>query len=101
MEEILQLGPIRIDLTGHSVTRDDETIELSPREFAMLETMVRNRGKVLSRDLLLERVWGYDADPQGNVVDLYVHYLRRKLDPQRKDKESLIRTVRGTGYMVG
>ncbi|MGD9715374.1 MAG: response regulator transcription factor [Thermomicrobiales bacterium] len=101
MEEILQIGPLRIDLTGHVVTRDDQAIELSPREFAMLEAMVRNRGHVLSRDLLLERVWGYDADPQGNVVDLYVHYLRRKLDPERQDPEPLIRTVRGAGYMVG
>lgn len=101
VDDIQELGPVRIDLSRHRVTRDGRPIDLSPREFAMLETMVRNRGQVLSRDQLLERVWGYDADPQGNVVDLYVHYLRRKLDPQHDDHQSLIRTVRGAGYMVG
>lgn len=98
--EVHQVGPIRVDLTGHMVSRDDRSIELSPREYAMLEAMIRNRGRVLSRDQLLERVWGYDADPQGNVVDLYVHYLRRKLDPEGADPEPLIRTVRGSGYMI-
>lgn len=101
VEEIVQFGPIRVDLSGHSVSRGEEAIELSPREFALLETMVRNRGQVLSRDVLLERVWGYEADPQGNIVDLYIHYLRRKLDPGRKDRTPLIRTVRGVGYTIG
>jgi DNA-binding response OmpR family regulator len=100
IEEVQQIGPVSIDLAGHTVARGERPIELSPREFAMLETLARNRGQVLSRDQLLERVWGYDAEPQGNVVDLYVHYLRRKLDPAGEDAEPLIRTVRGAGYTI-
>jgi DNA-binding response OmpR family regulator len=73
---------------------------LSPREFALLETLIRNRGYVLSRDQLLERVWGHDVDPQSNVVEIYIHYLRRKLDPDALDAEPLIRTVRGSGYIL-
>jgi len=96
----ITIGEVTIDLAEHSVVRDGKLIDLSPREFSLLETLVRNRGHVLSRDQLLERVWGYEADPQGNSVDLYVHYLRRKLDPDGMDAEPLIRTVRGSGYVV-
>ncbi len=99
-EPVQELGPLTIDFEGHRVRRGDRPIELSPREFAVLEMLARNRGKVLSRDQLLERVWGYDADPHGNVVDLYVHYLRRKVDPAGEDATPLIRTVRGAGYMI-
>ncbi len=100
LEPIVTIGDVAIDFTGHTVSLHGQPIELSPREFALLETLVRNRGQVLSRDQLLERVWGYEADPQGNSVDLYVHYLRRKLDAGRQGTESLIRTVRGAGYLV-
>jgi DNA-binding response OmpR family regulator len=96
----ITIGQVTIDLAAHSVVRDGKSIELSPREFVLLETLARNRGHVLSRDQLLERVWGYEADPQGNIVDLYVHYLRRKLDPDSVDTEPVIRTVRGSGYIV-
>ncbi len=94
------IGPVAVDLAAHAVMRDGKPIELSPREFALLEALARNRGHVLSRDQLLERVWGYDADPQGNIVDLYIHYLRRKLDPDGADAEPVIRTVRGSGYVL-
>jgi two-component system, OmpR family, response regulator len=100
LDETQLIGSVRVDLAAHRVERGDQTIDLSPREFAMLETLVRNRGHVLTRDQLLERIWGYDAEPQGNVVDLYVHYLRRKLDPDGQDPEPIIRTVRGAGYMI-
>lgn len=94
------IGPVAVDLAAHAVMRDGKPIELSPREFALLEILARNRGHVLSRDQILERVWGYEADPQGNIVDLYVHYLRRKLDPDGEDAEPVIRTVRGSGYVL-
>lgn len=97
-QETIRIGPVELDMAGRVVRKDGAEIDLSPREFSLLETLARNRGQVLSRDRLLEQVWGYDADPQGNVVDLYVHYLRRKLDPPGAD--SLIRTVRGAGYAV-
>jgi DNA-binding response OmpR family regulator len=98
--KVVTIGDVTLDLSAHLVRRDGQPVELSPREYALLETLVRNRGRVLTRDQLLERVWGYDADPQGNVVDLYVHYLRRKLDSGKSDRESLIRTVRGAGYVI-
>jgi DNA-binding response OmpR family regulator len=99
-EPIVTIGGVRIDFAARTVSRDGEPVELSPREFALLETLVRNRGRILSRDQLLERVWGYDTDPQSNVVDLYVHYLRRKLDQDGSQLASLIRTVRGSGYVI-
>lgn len=100
LEPSLTIGDLTIDFSEHAVRRGGHPIDLSPREFALLEMLARNRGRVLSRDQLLERVWGYDADPQGNVVDLYVHYLRRKLDPDDRGGEPLIRTVRGAGYLI-
>ena len=100
LDASIMIGDVTIDFAARSVVRRGQPIELSPREFALLETLVRNRGQVLSRDQLLERVWGYDAEPQGNIVDLYVHYLRRKLDPDGLDAEPVIHTVRGAGYLV-
>lgn len=95
------LGETTVNLTTHTVQRAGKEVALSPKEYALLETLIRNRGRVLSRDQLLERVWGYEADPRGNVVDLYVYYLRRKLDPEGSDPEPLVRTVRGAGYVIG
>jgi DNA-binding response OmpR family regulator len=98
VDPVLKIGDITINLARREVTRDAKEIPLSPREFALLEMFVRNQGQVLTRDQLLERVWGYDAEPQGNVVDLYVHYLRRKLET--RGAPPLIRTIRGTGYLL-
>lgn len=100
LPDVVTIGDVTINLSAHTVQRAGQPVELSPREYALLELLVRNRGRVLSRDQLLERVWGYEAEPQGNVVDLYVHYLRRKLDGNGSDRDSLIRTVRGAGYMI-
>ena len=99
IDEQLEAGPILVDLANRTVTCNQEQVELTQKEFSLLETLVRNRHRVVTRDELLERVWGYDANPQGNVVELYVHYLRRKLD-QDTTQESLIRTVRGAGYQI-
>lgn len=93
-------GEITVDLAAHTVRRGDQDVALTHREYALLEMLVRNRHRVLSRDQILERVWGPDVDPQGNVVDLYVHYLRRKLDPIGKSSDSIIRTVPGAGYIL-
>ena len=101
IHERQQFGDIEIDLARRSVSRGDQPIELSPREFALLETLVRHKGQVLSRDQLLRRVWGSEVDPTGNVVDLYVHYLRKKLDSDSSTGASLIRTVRGYDYSLG
>jgi DNA-binding response OmpR family regulator len=99
-EEAVRIGDVTVNLSSHTVERAGRQIALTRREFALLETLLRHRGHVVSRDQLLERVWGYDADPRGNVVDLYVYYLRKKLDPAGSDRERVIRTVRGAGYLV-
>lgn len=96
----LRVGPIELNLDQHTVTNGGEPVELTQREYLLLETLMRNRGRVLERDELLARVWGNDADPQGNVVELYIHYLRRKLDTPATSSSSLIRTVRGVGYQI-
>lgn len=98
-EPLVTIGDLTIDFASHSVSRAGEPIPLTPTEFAVLELLVRNRGHVLTRDQLLERAWGAEADPQGNVVELYIHYLRRKLD-HLASGEPLIRTVRGAGYLI-
>lgn len=96
--DLLQAGDVTLDQQTHEVTVAGELVELSPKEYALLEYLLRNAGQVLSRGQILERVWGYDAEPEGNVVDLYIHYLRRKLD--RRGSPSIIRTIRGAGYLV-
>lgn len=78
----------------------DQVVRLTHREYVLLETLVRQAGQTVPRDALLEKVWGYDADPAGNVVDLYVHYVRRKLATLGDAGERLITTVRGVGYRV-
>jgi DNA-binding response OmpR family regulator len=85
---------VDLDLRTRRVTVGERSVELAPREFALLETFLRNPGQVLSREQLLSRVWGYDFDPQSNLVDVYVGYLRRKLG------EGYIETVRGAGYRL-
>ncbi len=91
-------GDLRFDLLSKIATRKGRTIELSPREWTLLELFLRHPGQVLSRSQILSAVWDYSFDPGSNVVDVYVGYLRRKLDEQGDD--SLIQTVRGAGYRL-
>jgi DNA-binding response OmpR family regulator len=92
----LELGDLRVDLLGHRAWRGDRPIDLSSREFALLVYLMRHPGQVLSREQLLSAVWAYDFDPTSNVVDVYIRYLRRKID--RPAAPSLIGTIRGVGY---
>jgi len=85
------------ELLAHRAWRGDEPLDLTSREFALLEYFMRHPGHVLSRMQILDAVWDQDYDPGSNVVDVYVRYLRRKIDPPG-DGRSLIATVRGTGY---
>lgn len=92
---ILTAGRLTLDLrTRRATVDDDRTVELTAREFALLETLLRHPEQVLSREQLLSHVWGYDFDPGSNVVDVYIRYLRRKIGPE------LIETVRGMGYRL-
>lgn len=92
---VLRAGKVALDTRTHQVVVGDKPIDLSPKEFALLELFLRNRGLILNRNQILDRVWGFDADPEPNIVDLYVHYLRKKLGSR-----SLIQTVRGAGYVM-
>lgn len=94
----LRVADLVVDPDAHAATRAGRPIELSAQEFSLLEMLARHVGQVLTRDRILEHVWGYDAEPSSNVVDLYVHYLRRKVD-QGFDAP-LIHTVRGVGYVL-
>ena len=85
-------GEVVLDILGRRATVDGREVDLSAREFALAEQFIRNPGRVLSRELLLSRVWGMDFDPGSNVVDVYVRYLRGKLGTDH------IVTVRGAGY---
>jgi two-component system response regulator QseB len=90
----LQAGGVALDMLTRHAEIDGEDVELTAKEFALLETFLRHPGQVLSREQLLSHVWGYDYDPGSNVVDVYVGYLRRKLGADRFE------TVRGMGYRL-
>jgi DNA-binding response OmpR family regulator len=90
----LRLGDLTLDVLRREAQYRDRRVELSSREMALLETFMRHPGQVLSQAQLLDRVWGYDHEPGSNVVEVYVGYLRRKVDAQ------LIETVRGVGYRL-
>ncbi len=92
---MLLCGSVQVDLIRHEASLDGTMIDLSPTEFRLLELFLRHQGEVLSRRRILSHVWGYEDEPDSNAVDLYVHYLRRKLG------ESLsVRTGRGIGYRL-
>ena len=95
---VLEVGDLRIEPLTRAVTRGGEPVELSPREFAVLEFLAQRAGTPVSRAELLEQVWADAAPGSANVVDVYVGYLRRKLD--RPQMAPLIRTVRGVGFMM-
>ena len=94
----LVAGDLAIDLLAREVTRAGSRIDLQPREFALLEYLMRNAGRVVSKTMILEHVWGYDFDPLTNVVDVLVSRLRNKVDRQFEKK--LIQTHRGVGYAL-
>ncbi|TVY08880.1 response regulator transcription factor [Paenibacillus cremeus] len=96
--EVIARRELHLDLDAHKVTRYGEAVELTKREFAMLAVFMQNPNIVLTRDVLLEKIWGYDTEVETNVVDVYVRYLRNKLD--EPGQESLIETVRGVGYVM-
>lgn len=91
---VLRVGDLALDLKAHTVTVGGQPVELATREFAMLEASMRHPDQVLSREQLLSRVWGYDFDPESNVVDVYVGYLRKKIGASR------IATVWRVGYKL-
>jgi two-component system, OmpR family, response regulator len=93
-----RVGDLELDRLSHRVARDGQEILLQPREFRLLEYLVRHAGQVVTRTMLLEHVWDYHFDPQTNVIDVHVSRLRAKID--KGFDRPLIHTVRGAGYMV-
>ena len=96
--EKLQVGELNLDCIRRKVTRSGENIDLAPKEFSILEYMMRNRGRPLSRTMIVEHVWDMDYDGLTNIVDVYIRHLRSKIDDKWPVK--LIHTVRGIGYML-
>ena len=97
-ETVFRVGDLTLDRLSHKVMRAGEEIVLQPREFRLLEYLMQNAGKVVTRTMLLEHVWDYHFDPQTNVIDVHVSRLRAKID--RDFDVPLLSTVRGAGYMI-
>ncbi len=97
-DEVYRLADLSVDCKSHAVTRGGKQIELSSKEFALLEYLIRNQGVVLSREQIEQHIWSYDYMGSSNMVDVYIRYLRKKIDDGQEKK--LIQTVRGAGYVL-
>lgn len=97
-EEQLTMGNLTLNLVAHEAYRDNKIIELSAREFALLELFMRHPNQVFSREHIMHRIWSYDSDAYSNVVDRYIYVLREKID--RGFSPALIKTIRGIGYKM-
>lgn len=98
LETVLEVGDLRVDLLARTVTRAGQEIVLKPREFRLLEYLMRNAGQTVTRTMLLENVWDYNFDPHTNVVDVHISRLRFKLD--KHFPKPMLHTVRGAGYVL-
>jgi two-component system response regulator MprA len=95
---VLKLADLTLDPATREVTRGSRRIALTAREHALLEYFLRNQGRVLTRPMIAQHVWGLDFDPESNIVDVYVGYLRRKIDADGEPR--LLHTLRGAGYRL-
>ena len=98
VETVLRVADLSLDLNTHEVLRNNQKIELTNKEFSLLEYLVRNSGRPVSKEQIIAHVWDYDADILPNNIEVYISYLREKVDKPFKDK--LIKTVRGLGYKI-
>jgi len=95
---VLTVGDLSLDMVSHKVNRGGEEIELTGKEYSLLEYFMRNEGKVLTRTMIAEHVWDYNFDTFTNVIDVYVNHLRKKID--KKYPSKLLHTLRGVGYVM-
>jgi len=95
---VLKCGTLSLDLITHRAYRGHEEITLSQKEFALLEYLMRNKGEVVSRSQIAEHVWDLHFDPMSNTIDVYINFLRKKIDDP--DQKSRIETIRGSGYRL-
>lgn len=100
VDTLLKVGDLILDPVSYQVSRAGKNINLSKKEFALLEFLMRHRGQILNKDQLVERVWNYDSDILANTVQVYIGYLRKKVDQQFPHNSQLIKTVRGFGYKI-
>ena len=97
-DNVITIANLKVDLDAKTVFRDDLLIKLSGREYSILEYLIRNKGKILSRERIEDHIWNYDYEGGTNVIDVYIRYLRKKIDDSYTPK--LIHTVRGLGYVL-
>lgn len=97
-DQIVEVRDIKVNLTNRSVFHDDVEIQLSPREFQLLELLIRNKGQVLSRDLIYDKIWGLDGDVSMKTIDATVKLLRKKLNDNGEN--DIIQSIRGVGYKL-
>ena len=97
-EMVYRVGDLELDRLSHRVTRASQDIDLQPREFRLLEYLMKHAGQVVTRTMLLENVWDYHFDPQTNVIDVHISRLRSKID--KGFERPLLHTIRGAGYMI-
>ncbi len=95
---VITAGDLVMNINTHSVTRGGKPISLSSKEFAILEYLIKNKGNVLSREKIEQHIWNYDYEGGSNVIDVYISYLRKKIDGDYETK--LIHTIRGVGYII-
>src|SRR5204863_6467831 len=95
---VLRVADLRLDTVSHEAWRGENKIELTSREYRLLEYLMRSAGRLCARMMILEKVWDYDFDPGTNLVDVYIKRLREKIDAEFEPK--LLHTVRGTGYVL-
>ncbi|MFL9922906.1 response regulator transcription factor [Herbaspirillum lusitanum] len=97
-ERVMEFNDLTIDLRNRKVTRAGKPVDLTQKEYALLEVLAEHRGQTVTRTMLMEKVWGYQFDPQTNLIDVHVSKLRNKLD--RNSSHSLLRTIRAIGYVL-
>jgi len=100
LSPILKAGDLTLNTLNFEVKRGNTSIKLSKKEYALLEYLLRHKGKTLTKDQIINNVWDYDADVLPNTVEVYIGYLRNKIDKKFKNKKALIHTIRGFGYKV-
>lgn len=101
LSESLKIADLTLNPSTFEVVRNNQAITLSSREFALLEYLMRHPNQVLTKDQIINHVWNYESDVLPNTIEVYIGYLRKKIDEPFKDKSNLIQTVRGFGYKIG
>lgn len=101
LENLLEVGDLTLDTNSYEVKRGNVLLNLSAKEFALLEYLLRNKNKILTKEQIIGHVWNYDTNILPNTVEVFIGYLRNKIDKPFKNKKSLIKTIRGFGYKIG